>query len=81
MSFKYMRFFKFCCSVEKGTARAWSNDDRDILLVKYADKKDVHVLSTLHPHTDQQVKENVRKPTPVIAYNGSMGGVDKSDQV
>ena len=66
MSFEYMCLKKFCCSVEKGTARAWSNDHRDILLVKCADKKDVHVLSTLHPHTDQQVKENVRKPSKTL---------------
>lgn len=77
---QFITYFFSIHSVPKEEAKAWSNAHDDVMLIKYADKKDVHLLSTLHPHTFKTVKGK-RKPTTVVHYNTSMGGVDKSDQV
>lgn len=64
----------------RGSCKAWSNRDRDIMILKYSDKKNVHVLTTAHPH-NMVVAKGKEKPLAVVRYNESMGGVDKSDQV
>ena len=60
----------------------------DVLAVKFADKKDVYVLSTIDA-ADEVVKErilpgnvrvNINKPTAIDRYNQEMGGVDLADQ-
>ena len=50
------------------------------MLVKYADKKAVHVLTTEHSHSGIEKRGKV-KPASVIQYNSFMGGVDRTDQV
>ena len=63
-----------------------------LLLIKFKDKKDVHMLTTAQDGSAQMVRVRGRrgrgapvqqkmKPTAVIAYNANMGGVDKQDQM
>lgn len=75
--------------LKKGDAIAMSANN--ILAVKWKDRKDVHVLSTLHENLGMEMvrvrtkrgggQENVVKPACVIAYNKGMLGVDRQDQV
>lgn len=58
----------------------------DMLAVKWHDKRDVHVLSTVHTSTmsetgkvDHVTGELRRKPDCVLEYNLKMGAVDKTD--
>ena len=65
--------------------------DNSMVALKWADKRQVSMLSTLHD--DSMVtktrrtrlaeggREEVRKPVMVEQYNKYMGGVDKSDQL
>ena len=55
--------------------------------IKWRDKKDVAVLSTIHRgricdtgKIDRKTKEVVKKPEAVIEYSANMGGVDRLDQ-
>ena len=63
-----------------------------LLCLKFKDKKFIHVLTTAHDNSVQNVAIRGRrqrggppqrrtKPSAVIQYNKSMGGVDKQDQV
>ena len=55
------------------------------MVLKWKDKKDVCVLSTLHDDSMMQVKsrrgKEVNKPKAVASYNSHMGGVDLSDNL
>jgi hypothetical protein len=59
----------------------------NLLCVKFRDKKDVHVLTTLHKETRTRKRKRgrrdvyVNKPDCVLDYNVHMGGVDKLDQL
>uniref|UniRef100_A0A8C5Q2Y3 PiggyBac transposable element-derived protein domain-containing protein n=1 Tax=Leptobrachium leishanense TaxID=445787 RepID=A0A8C5Q2Y3_9ANUR len=58
----------------------------ELLAVKYTDKKDVHLLTTIHNECTSAVHVRWRdspimKPLCVQDYNRYMGGVDKSDQM
>ncbi|XP_056397299.1 piggyBac transposable element-derived protein 4-like [Hyla sarda] len=69
--------------LKKGESKAVCKDN--MMLVKYQDKRDVLVLTTLHPDrsTPVQVRgttESAPKPVCIQDYNKFMGGVDLSDQ-
>lgn len=54
------------------------------LVVRWKDKRDVYVLSTIHRPVMRKKRsrtETKRKPTAVIDYTANMGGVDHSDQM
>uniref|UniRef100_A0A8C5MX79 PiggyBac transposable element-derived protein domain-containing protein n=1 Tax=Leptobrachium leishanense TaxID=445787 RepID=A0A8C5MX79_9ANUR len=58
----------------------------ELLAVKYRDKKDVYLLSTIHTERSVEVSvrgraERIRKPVCIKAYNRHMGGVDLADQL
>ena len=58
-----------------------------LLAVKFTDKKDVHMLSTIHDESVQTVPvrrravQTMNKPLCILEYNKAMGGVDRSDQL
>lgn len=56
------------------------------MAVKFSDRKDIYMLTTIHPEGTVTVTERgsatqKEKPLCVIAYNKYMGGVDLSDQI
>ncbi|XP_068081806.1 piggyBac transposable element-derived protein 4-like [Anabrus simplex] len=56
-----------------------------ILATKWVDKKNVHLLSTVHQRPDFAETKSKRgklvlKPNMVVDYNSGMGGVDSHDQ-
>jgi len=60
----------------------------NLLVVKYHDKRDVCMLSTIHEATvsvldkvDRTTNNAVSKPTCIVDYIRLMGGVDLSDQM
>ncbi|XP_021344408.1 piggyBac transposable element-derived protein 4-like [Mizuhopecten yessoensis] len=62
--------------------------NQNLLAVKYHDKQDVHMLSTIHKATvsvldkvDCNTNQQVAKPTCIADYIAVMGGVDLSDQI
>jgi hypothetical protein len=63
------------------------NEESQMLAVKYHDKRDVHMLSTIHEATmavlSQRDRNNeyIAKPTCIVDYVSKMGGVDLSDQI
>ncbi|CAJ0950808.1 unnamed protein product, partial [Ranitomeya imitator] len=70
--------------LEKGASFSLASDQ--LLAVKWKDRKDVYMLSTLHTDTTVTVRErgatrDKEKPVCVTDYNRHMGGVDLSDQV
>jgi hypothetical protein len=70
-----------CWKVKKGDVVAWRRDK--LLALKWRDKKDVTMLSTIHTSNVEEVQvqgKPVIKPKLVLDYNDSMGGVDKADQ-
>ena len=78
--FNFIKSYPTVFRVEHGTWTAWTNADSDIVLIKYADKKNVHLLTTVHPNTKTLANEK-RKPTTVVSYNQNMGRVDRADKV
>lgn len=63
---------------------------RGVLAIKWKDRKDVHILSTLHKGVEMETakvvtwgteEEEIKKPKAVIDYNSGMLGVDRQDQV
>ncbi|CAJ0935546.1 unnamed protein product [Ranitomeya imitator] len=70
--------------LRKGESKAQCSDH--LLVVKYKDKRDVLLLTTIHG--DGSALSSVRgtstqvcKPDCVLGYNKNMGGVDVSDQL
>ena len=66
-----------------GAVKAWQRGK--MMVLKWKDKKDVHMISTVHSAGTSSVKvkwndNSVIKPTAVLDYNKLMGGVDRSDQ-
>ncbi|XP_048012364.1 piggyBac transposable element-derived protein 4-like [Megalobrama amblycephala] len=76
----------FTCRMAKGEVEFKENGSQ--LAVKWHDKRDVHVLTTVHPtgmaatgkldHITGQAK---MKPVCVLEYNKKMGAVDKADMM
>ncbi|MEO0688277.1 MAG: hypothetical protein AAFY76_25265, partial [Cyanobacteria bacterium J06649_11] len=57
----------------------------NIVAVRWKDKRDVYVLSSIHGNQIEEVQrrgeeEPVQKPRMITQYNTFMGGVDKCDQ-
>ncbi|XP_071972612.1 piggyBac transposable element-derived protein 4-like [Engystomops pustulosus] len=70
--------------LKAGECKALCNDH--LLLVKYRDKKDVHVLTTIYANESSPVPVRGRnattsKPLCIQQYNKNMGGVDLADQM
>lgn len=70
--------------LEKGEIIHLHNDN--LMALKWQDKRDVHMLTTLHepgfaPTKKKNYKnnENIWKPLGIIDYNANMGPIDKSD--
>ena len=76
-------------NVQKG--ETYGLRSREILSLKYADKKDVYMLTTCHTEAtvraqgrwlaDQGAREIVHKPEAIVSYNSKMGSVDQQDQL
>ncbi|KAM3940653.1 LOW QUALITY PROTEIN: piggyBac transposable element-derived protein 4-like [Leptodactylus fuscus] len=71
-------------TLRRGESRAQCTSN--VLYVKYKDKREVLVLTTIHGHTSTHVPERgtsteTPKPDCILDYNRYMGGVDLSDQV
>ncbi|KAL1276403.1 hypothetical protein QQF64_036026 [Cirrhinus molitorella] len=77
----------FSCKMKKGEVK-WIRANGSQLAVKWHDRRDVHVLTTIHPtgmaatgklsHITGQPK---MKPVCVLEYNKKMGAVDKADMM
>lgn len=69
--------------LKKDEAVCWKKDS--IVVMKWQDKKEVSLISTCHDVSFQKVVPKhgppKLKPTIVVDYNKTMGGVDKGDQV
>jgi hypothetical protein len=56
-----------------------------LLALKFHDKRDVHMISSIHQATTVVIQNRhghiVRKPSAVVDYVKKMGGVDLSDQI
>jgi hypothetical protein len=62
--------------------------NENLLAIKFHDKRDVHMLTTIHQATmsvtnkiDRASGAPIIKPTAVVDYIKKMGGVDLSDQI
>jgi len=68
--------------LKRGDVRAWQKGK--MMALRWKDKKDVCVMSTVHNAASTVVKtkggKDVQKPNAVLDYNHTMGGVDKADQ-
>ena len=74
--------------VAHGEVRAYRSGP--LLIIKFHDKKVVHMLTTIHTEETQRVQRQAQrqrnqdaqhKPVAVVQYNRYMGGVDKQDQI
>lgn len=71
-------------SVKKGEIIAFQKGK--MCVMKWKDKKPLHMLSTFHNAEMVEVKSKIEnstmkmKPQAVLSYNNTMGGVDRSDQ-
>uniref|UniRef100_A0A674EYF1 PiggyBac transposable element-derived protein domain-containing protein n=1 Tax=Salmo trutta TaxID=8032 RepID=A0A674EYF1_SALTR len=75
-----------CRKMQRGEVEFQENGQQ--LAVKWHDKRDVHVLSTVHTATmsatgkvDHLTGERKIKPDCVLDYNLKMGAVDKADMI
>ena len=68
--------------LKKGEVAAWQKGK--MIALKWKDKKDVCLISTVHNAASSIVKtkkgQEILKPNLVLDYNHTMGGVDKADQ-
>ena len=76
----------FSPKMKKGEVEFQQNGSQ--LAVKWHDKRDVHMLTTVHSSTmaqteriDHATGEKKLKPSCVLDYNKKMGAVDKADMV
>ncbi|XP_046903421.1 piggyBac transposable element-derived protein 4-like [Hypomesus transpacificus] len=76
----------FTCKMRKGDVEFKENGQQ--LAVKWHDKRDVHVISTVHASgmaatgkVDRVTGEGIVKPCCVLDYNRKMGAVDKGDML
>ena len=81
-------------SLGKGEAEFFYAQNQEVIAVKYRAMKDkaqnkekvVHVLSTAHSNKMENAGKTdkdgnvIKKPTCILKYNQSMGGVDLMDQ-
>ncbi|XP_068098218.1 piggyBac transposable element-derived protein 4-like [Hyperolius riggenbachi] len=65
--------------LEKGETENLRSEE--MLLVKYKDKREVYVLSTLHTPAIITRSDGQQKPECIHDYNQYMGGVDRNDQM
>lgn len=69
--------------LRKGEAS--SRSTKNLLAVKWMDKKEVYMLSTMHTSEFATVVrrggKKIQKPVCVLDYNNCMGSVDKVDMV
>ena len=72
--------------LQRGEAVVYST--RNMAVIKWKDKKDVVLLTTMHSlefaeteKTNRYTGQKCVKPTVVIDYNQNMGGVDVDDQI
>lgn len=71
-------------NLEKGEIIHLHKDN--LMAFKWQDKRDVHMLTTLHEpgfaatkKKNYKTDENIWKPLAIIDYNANMGPIDKSD--
>nr|XP_054930729.1 piggyBac transposable element-derived protein 4-like [Dermacentor andersoni] len=76
----------FSKKMKKGEAESYHT--KALLALKWHDKRDVHVLTSMHDalledtgKVDRVTGENKRKPACVLEYNMKMGLVDKTDMM
>ena len=70
--------------VKKGECVVYYESLTNIMVTKWKDKKDVHMMLTFVNDRETQVRRAGKDkmiPSVVDIYNCSMGGVDKSDQM
>lgn len=65
-------------TLKKGEIAAFQRGK--ITVLRWRDKKDVSLLSSIHTANCSETEKNVMKPAIVIDYNLKMGGVDRADQ-
>ena len=74
---------KITDTLRKGEAS--SRSTKNLLVVKWMDKKEVYMLSTMHTSEFATVVRHggkkIQKPVCVMDYNNCMGSVDKADMV
>lgn len=65
-----------------------SKNNSSLLAIKWHDRREVHMLTTLHNDSfaptgkfNRQTGEPIQKPSCVIQYNKCMGSVDKADMM
>ncbi|XP_062614645.1 piggyBac transposable element-derived protein 4-like [Saccostrea cucullata] len=61
---------------------------KNLLAVKFHDKRDIHMLTTIHEaklvvtdKVDRRTQEPILKPKCIVEYIQKMGGVDLNDQI
>ena len=75
--------------LEKSSREVAAYRNGPVLAIKYSDKKNVYMITTVHDHSVRNVRARVRgeglvdvsKPVAIAEYNSQMGGVDKTDQL
>lgn len=98
-NYLYIRRTGVCGTLRKNRVPAHIRDSKlakgesvgfragNVLIVKYADKKDVHIISTIHDDATTHIEARgprrpaVDRPLAIVDYNKYMGGVDKMNQL
>ncbi|XP_068129533.1 piggyBac transposable element-derived protein 4-like [Hyperolius riggenbachi] len=66
------------------SGETYSNRNNELLALKFKDKRDVFILTTIHSEATTPVvsrRVTVNKPVAIVDYNRFMGAVDLADQV